>query len=384
MRRILGGILIASVVCLDAKETLKVLANQQDFTLGAAAGLTFFAVNQPYKDLLRQEYNTVVSEYQMKFGQLQPERGAYRWIASDSLVAFAEHNGMKVRGHCLVWHKEASFLATGTFTREEMLAILKEHIHEVVGRYRGKIPQWDVVNEAISNNPDSLYRDTFLFRTMGIDYIDSCFRWAREADPDVQLYYNEYWNEGLGPKSDKTFEFVKGLKERGVPIDGVGLQCHFRYDSLPSFADMDTNIKRLAGLGLQVAFTEVDYRIRPPATDSQLAIQKKDYQGTLEVCLANPNCRTFIIWGVADDYSSWIPSSYPGWGEALPFGKNFQPKPAYDGLWESLAARVPGVSIGKPPARKPAPAGHGYAPGLLYLGLWDLLGRREPVGGIIR
>ncbi len=259
-----------------------------------------FLFGKPFRPTLKQEFNALVAEYQMKFGQIQSTRGDYNWTAPEKMLAFADSNGMKLRGHTLVWHKEAGFLATTEFSRDTMFAILKEYIHAVVGRYKGRIPQWDVVNEAISNNPDSLYRDTFLFRRMGIEYIDSCFRWAREADPDVQLFYNDYWNEGLGVKSDKTYNLVKGLQERGVPIDGVGLQCHFRYDSLPRFDDMDANIKRLAALGLKVAFTEVDFRVPLPATPEALQKQKEDYQGTLAVCLANSNCNTFIIWGLTD------------------------------------------------------------------------------------
>jgi endo-1,4-beta-xylanase len=232
-----------------------------------------------------------------------------------------------------------------------------------------------VVNEAISNNPDSTYRDTFLFRRMGIEFIDSCFRWAREADPDVQLFYNDYWNEGLGVKSDKVYNLVKGLKERGVPIDGVGLQCHFRYDSLPTFADMDANIKRLAQLGLKVAFTEVDYRLPLPATPEALAKQKEDYQGTLAVCLANPNCKTFVIWGVTDAYS-WIPASYPGWGAGLLLDSAYAPKPAYDGIWTGLGGIADGIiGAAAPTSRGARP----FVPGRFGWGSWDALGRTREI-----
>lgn len=353
-----------------ARETLRQLAEKRGVLIGAASGDGFNASDARYKTILKQEFNAVVSEYQMKFGQIQPSRGVYNWGPSDNLLAFADLNAMQLRGHCLVWHKEASFLDKTEFSRVEMFSILKDHIHKVVGRYKGKIPQWDVVNEAVSNHPDSLYRDTFLFRRMGIEFIDSCFRWAREADPDALLFYNEYWNEGLGIKSDKTYNLVKGLKERGVPIDGVGLQCHFRYDSLPKFTEMDANIKRLAALGLQVAFTEVDYRIQLPATPAQLARQKEVYQGTMAVCLANPGCKTFMLWGFTDAFS-WIPGYYAGWGDALPFDANYQAKPAYDGLWESLANPSVGLYL-----RNVRVYRAGRMRGFPMSGMWDVLGRR--------
>lgn len=356
---------------VHARDALRDLADKKGLLFGAAAGTPFFGRDSvPFKAALKREFNLVVAEYQMKFGQMQPTRGDFNWAAADRMLAFADTNKMTLRGHCLVWHKEAAWLETTAFTREEMYAILKEHILAVVGRYKGRIPQWDVVNEAISNNPDSTYRDTFLFRRMGIEFIDSCFRWARQADPDVQLYYNEYWNEGLGIKSDKTYELVKGLKERGVPIDGVGLQCHFRHDSLPTFADMDANIKRLAALGLNVAFTEVDYRVPIPATAEALQKQNEDYAGTLAVCLANPNCRTFVIWGVTDAFS-WVPKSYPGWGAALILDSAYVPKPAYNGLYAGLGGDpigilVPGsrITIKAPPS------------GTLLFGTRNALGRR--------
>lgn len=358
-----------------AKESLRDLADKQGIMLGAAAGTAFFGRDSTvFRAHLKQEFNALVAEYLMKFGQIQPTRGDFNWAGPDRMLAFADANGMKLRGHCLVWHKEAAWLATTEFSREEMYAILKEHILTVVGRYKGKIPQWDVVNEAISNNPDSTYRDTFLFRRMGIEFIDSCFRWARQADPDVQLFYNDYWNEGLGVKSDKVYDLVKGLKERGVPIDGVGLQCHFRYDSLPTFADMDANIKRLAQLGLKVALTEVDYRIQLPATPDALEKQKQDYQGTVQVCLANPNCKTVMIWGVTDA-NSWIPASYPGWGAGLLLDSAYAPKPAYDGVWTGLGGVSDGVLVPVPSRRASRP----FMPGGFGPEWRDALGRAREI-----
>jgi GH35 family endo-1,4-beta-xylanase len=220
-------ILGCALITASAGKSLRDLADAKGILFGAAAGTPFFTADTLLKANLKREFNGLVAEYQMKFGQLQPTRGAYNWTAPDKMLAFADSNGMELRGHCLAWHKEAGWLESGEFSREEMFAILKDHIHTVVGRYKGR-------------------------------------------------------------------------KERGVPIDGVGLQCHFRYDSLPAFEDMDANLKRLAGLGLSAAFTEVDFRIPVPATPEALEKQAEDYRKTLEVCLANPNCRTFVIRGVSD------------------------------------------------------------------------------------
>jgi endo-1,4-beta-xylanase len=319
-------------------ETLRQLADAKGIAFGVAAGDDFWAADGRFQTVAKREFNMLVAEYIMKLGKIHPRPIEYEWRFADSLERFTAMHGMKLRGHCLLWHKEAGWLEKVTYPRDSTLMLIKEYIDSVVGRYRGKIPQWDVVNEAISNKTDSLYRDTFLFRRLGIDYIDSAFHWARAADSNVKLFYNEYGNEGMGLKSQKTYDFVKGLKERGVPIDGIGLQCHFDNDSVPSFDSIAVNMKRLADLDLDIAITEVDFRISLPADSAKLAKQKANYLGLMKTCLDNPRCKTFLVWGLTDT-TSWVPINIKGSGAPLLYGNSYEPKPAYYGIWEALAGR---------------------------------------------
>jgi endo-1,4-beta-xylanase len=214
-----------------------------------------------------------------------------------------------------------------------MIAILKEHITTVVGRYRGQIEAWDVVNEAIGS--DGKLRDSIWLETIGPDYIDMAFEWAHKADPKAKLFYNDYSNEGKNTKSDAIFKMVKGMVERGVPINGVGLQMHIDLLDPPNWKDVADNMQRLSDFGFEVHITEMDVRIQQPVTENQLTKQANIYYNAMQTCLNATNCKAFVMWGFTDLYS-WIPGSFPGYGSALIFDEFFNPKPAYDALMQVL------------------------------------------------
>ena len=319
-------------------QSLRGAAFNRKILIGAAAAPEYIRRDPQYASTLGREFSALTPENTMKFGPLEPTQGTFQFDDADFLVNFAEANGMQVRGHTLVWHNELpQWLLGGNFTREELIAIIREHISTVVGRYRGHVYAWDVVNEAIDDQTGQL-RGTIWSKGIGPDYIDMAFRFAREADPNAKLIYNDYGGDGLGKKSDAIYALVKGMKERGVPIDGVGLQSHFPLDGPPHAADVDANMKRLAALGLQVQITELDIRMAVPATDANLERQADEYRGYLETCLANSNCTMFVMWGFTDKYS-WIPDRYPGKGAALIFNEQYQPEPAYSALLDVLEGK---------------------------------------------
>jgi endo-1,4-beta-xylanase len=194
---------------------------------------------------------------------------------------------------------------------------------------------WDVVNEAIDDGGNM--RDSIWLRVIGPDYIEMAFRWAREADPHAKLLYNDYSGEDMGHKANKIYELVKDLKARGVPLDGVGLQMHFEAGKYPKVQDMAANMRRLGELGLEVHVTELDLRVNEPFTPEKLEQQARAYREILEVCLAAPNCRDFIMWGLTDRHS-WVPGFFKGTGAALIFDEALQPKPAYFSLIDALRA----------------------------------------------
>ncbi|MDB5106461.1 MAG: glycoside hydrolase family 10 [Fibrobacteres bacterium] len=325
----------ASARSVSAQETLGSLARKRGVYVGAAVGGAFWGGDARYRETLKREFNIMVAENAMKFDQVEPKRNQFSWKQADDLAAFAQANGMALRGHNLVWHQSSGWIEAATgMERADMLTALKTHIDSVVGRYRGRILEWDVVNEAVDDNAG--LRNTFWRQRIGDDYLDSAFTWAHKADPAALLFYNDYSGEGMGGKSDRIYALMKGMKDRGVPIHGVGLQCHFAASKSFSATDIDKNMKRLGALGLRVSITELDFRVTLPADSAGLAIQRDNYALLLNACLANPNCKSFLTWGFTDAYS-WVPGFFPGTGDALPFDKDYKPKPAYDGMKRVLA-----------------------------------------------
>ena len=316
-----------------AADTLRAYAAQQGKLIGVAVnnGLVREA---EYAEVLAREFNLLTTENAMKWSLIQPERYRYDWAGADELVNFAIANGMKVRGHTLIWQQQMpNWLKYQDWSREELLTIMKEHITNVVGRYRGRVDIWDVVNEAIIQK--GVIITPFWSKQLGTDYIDLAFQMAHEADPDALLFYNDYNADDMGAKSNGVYALVKGMKERGIPIDGVGMQFHIELNYLPKLDEVSQNMKRLGELGLQVHITELDIRIKGSPTPELLEQQAQNYRDILNVCLNEPNCTAFIMWGMTDKYS-WIPQTRQGYGSALIFDENYLPKPAYQALLDAI------------------------------------------------
>jgi len=317
--------------------SLRELASQRGLLFGAGVTAQQLA-EESYGGLVAREFNQITADNAMKFKSLQPIRNVFDFKVADKLVAFAQENDMVVRGHTLVWHSQlSSWVENGNFTRDEMIAILKDHVTTVVSHYRGQVAYWDVVNEAVNDGDGSL-RDTVWLKAIGPEYIDMAFQFAHEADPDAKLFYNDYNNEDMGMKSTAIYNLVKGMVERGVPIDGVGLQMHLILESPPQKADVIENMTRLGDLGLEVNITELDVRMKVPASDKDLSDQATVYSDMMQACLSVSNCKVFTIWGFSDRLS-WIPQFFDGYGSALIFDENFNPKPAYVALMNALAQK---------------------------------------------
>jgi GH35 family endo-1,4-beta-xylanase len=340
-------LLSLSLAIVAEAQTLRAAADARGLRIGAAVNMSPFRNEAAYTQTLGREFNMLVAENAMKFDAMHPAQNTYNFTDADALVAYAEANNMTVRGHTLVWHSQIpGWLTGGNFTRDQVIAIMRDHIMTVVGRYRGRILAWDVVNEAVSDNNGQMRTDSFWHQRIGPEYIAMAFQFAREADPDAILYYNDYSAEGSGAKSDAVFNLVSGLLNQGVPIDGVGWQMHqinpFRIQQAHR-----TNAQRLGSLGLEVSITEMDVRISLPTTAQELSEQALAYRDLVEFCLAQPNVKTLVTWGFTDKYS-WIPGFFSGFGDALIFDMNYQPKPAYTSMLSALGA---------PPPPLPAPTG---------------------------
>lgn len=307
--------------------------------IGAAAGRYFGAttgLGVKYNQVLAREFNVLTPENDMKHERLQPSRGVFDFTRADAMVEFAEQQGMKVRGHTLVWHNQnASWLADRSWTAEEAAALLDEHVTTVVGRYRGRVAAWDVVNEAVDDR--GVLRPTPWAGGAGRSYIEQAFRAARAADPDALLFYNDYSLEWPGPKQDSVFALLRDLRERGVPVDGIGFQGHFEVGGgTPSRHALRVAFDRFAALGLRVHVTELDIRVPVPATAGSLQTQAQNYRDVFEVCAQTPACDMVVTWGFTD-LDSWVPGHFPGKGAALLFDASIEPKPAYWAVHDLLS-----------------------------------------------
>lgn len=329
------GLLVAA----RTGSALRDLAAPFGLLMGTAADASLLP--QPaYSQALGREYGLIVPENDLKFAETEPAAHQFNYCGGDQLLAFAQANGMKMRGHNLVWELDLpGWLTGGSYTAAQASSILQEHINAVVGHYKGQLVDWDVVNEAISDTAPYGLKASYWLTQLGSNYVDMAFQWAHAADPNAKLFYNDYSGEGLGGKSDAIYNYVKGMLSRGVPINGVGLQMHVTPGNVPSHANIAANMARLAALGLEVHISEMDVQLpvdaNGNASASNLAAQATTYQNVLAACQVAPNCTGFLTWGFSDAHS-WIPSTYPGYGAALPLDANYQPKPAYAALSGNL------------------------------------------------
>ena len=317
--------------------------------------------------LVKREFNTISPENVLKWALVHPQPDRYDFAPSDAYVAFGERNGMFVVGHTLVWHSQVPAWvfqdAQGQpLSRDALLARMKEHIHTVVGRYKGRIKGWDVVNEAL--NEDGTLRETPWLKFIGPDYIAKAFEYAHEADRSVEVYYNDY-NLDYAAKRDGAVRLVRSLLDRGIPVRAIGSQEHLKLTT-PSAAAVDSSIRAFAALGVKVNLTELDIDLLPPATrntgadvsmragpapnlnpyaaglpDSMQQALARRYEDLFRVYLANQDAIDRItFWGVADG-ESWLNgwpvpgrTSYP-----LLFDRQLKPKPAYEHVTALVRAR---------------------------------------------
>ncbi|MET7680096.1 endo-1,4-beta-xylanase [Streptomyces sp. NPDC005423] len=326
-----GAAMFLTAPAAHAADTpLRDLAAAQGKVIGTA--VTGSKLTGTYGSVTGTQFSSLTPGNAMKWGTVEPTQGSFDWSEADQIVAFAQAHHQQVRGHTLVWHNQnPGWLTNGSWTTAQLSTLLQNHISTEVGRYKGAITAWDVVNEAF--NEDGTLRPTLWSNGLGSGYIAQALTWAHAADPDAKLYINDYNVEGVNAKSTALYNLVKSLKAQGVPIDGVGLQAHLVLGQVPS--TLQQNIQRFADLGVDVAITELDVRMQLPATNASLAQQKADYKSVVAACAAVTRCVNVTVWGFTDS-DSWVPSTFPGYGAATPYDENYAPKPAYYGIAEAL------------------------------------------------
>jgi endo-1,4-beta-xylanase len=331
------------------------------FLVGAALNQNQFTEqDQRGAAIVKAQFNTITSENVLKWEQVHPRLGQYDFALPDKYVEFGERNAMFVVGHTLVWHQQTprwvfEDVAGAPVSRDTLLARLRDHIQTVVGRYRGRVKGWDVVNEAVDE--DGTLRKTPWLSIIGEDYVVRAFEFAHEADPAAELYYNDYSVENA-PKRTGVIALIRKLQAAGVPVAAVGLQGHNKM-TWPTVAQQDSTLAAFAALGVKVNITELDIDVLPAATGNQAAgvtpsaapaAEVNPYVAVLpdsvQQALARRYAELFGVymkyrdviervtfWGVTDG-DSWL-NGWPVRGRTsypLLFDRAGQPKPAFDAV----------------------------------------------------
>jgi endo-1,4-beta-xylanase len=308
-------------------------------------------------DLVTRQFNSITPENLLKFESIQRQPGLFTFDAQDRYVAFGAARGMAVIGHTLVWHSQTpAWVWAGTdgglTDRATMLERMHTHIATVVGRYKGRIRGWDVVNEAL--NDDGTLRDSPWRRGIGDDYIARAFEFARQADPGAELYYNDFNLASRPAKRAGAIRIIRDLQQRGLRIDAVGEQGHWRLES-PTTAEIDQTISELRATGLKVMITELDVNLLPPAgpptpgqppspaanpyvtglpDDVQQALARR-YADAFRVMLTHrDDIARVTFWGVSDG-DSWL--NRGRMNHPLLWDRQRQPKPAFDEVAQVLS-----------------------------------------------
>ncbi len=339
-----------------------------DFYVGAAINTAQITGLDTRGDaLIAAQFNSISPENCLKWENVHPQPDRYDFTIPDQYVAFGEKHHMFIVGHNLVWHNQVPAWVFhddkgNLLTRDALLARMRDHIRTVVGRYKGRIQSWDVVNEAL--NEDGTLRQSMWEKIIGDDYIAKAFEYAHEADPQAQLNYNDY-NIENDPKRAGAIALITKLKSKGVPIATVGIQGHDNLTT-PSIEQQDAAIEAFAKLGVKVAITELDIDVLPKATQQQTAdatlriaqnLALNPYVNGLPDAVQQQLARRYAdlfavflkhrdvvnrvtLWGVTDadswrnDWPVKGRTSYP-----LLFDRAGQPKPAFNAVVQVAAAR---------------------------------------------
>ncbi len=329
---------------------------KENFYIGVAVNENQILENDSLEATrIENEFNSITAENIMKSMFIHPVKDSFDFKLTDKFVALGEKNNMFIHGHTLIWHSQLSPWFTEIKDSTEMANAMEHHIKTIVGRYKGKINSWDVVNEAL--NEDGTLRKTVFLDVLGEDYLPLAFKWAFEADANTELYYNDY-NMTNEEKRNGAIKMIKHIQEKGIKVDGIGMQGHWGLEK-PSIEDIEKSILDYASLGVKVAITELDINVLPSPWDLVGADVNQNFEGSkkmnpypknlsdsIQTKFANRYQDIFKLflkhqdkisrvtfWGV-NDGQSWL-NDWPIKGRTnypLLFDRELKPKAAYDSI----------------------------------------------------
>ncbi len=351
------------------------------FTIGVALNQRNIA-DESQTALVKKEFNSVTAENDWKPGEIHPKEGVWNFEKADKIADFCRQNGIKMRGHCLCWHSQ---FADWMFVNKKGKPVkkkvfyerLRDHIHTIMNRYKDVVYAWDVVNEAMADDnagprwgfgrggqEPSPYRQSRAFQLCGDEFIAKCFEFAREADPDVLLFYNDYSCVDNG-KRERIYNMVKKMKDAGVPIDGIGMQGHYNI-YFPDEDQLEKAIVRFKELVKHIHITELDLRMNNES-GGQLMFSRgeaKPMPGYMNTLQTDQYARLFKVFrkhaDVIDNVTFWNLGDKDSWlgvnNHPLPFDENYKPKACYRAIRDfdpELDKRVPKEDFVANPLNQP-------------------------------
>lgn len=328
---------------------LKALAAQHNVELGNFA-ISNYLQDPRYSSILSSQYNLALIDntpnWYFTDGGLRPTPTSYNFATMDTVVRYAEQHHMAMQAHHLVWGEEKwlpDWLKNGNYTPDQLMNLMQQHITSVVGRYKGHIQEWSVVNEAFTRN-QHVYglHDWWADHTGSTAYIDQAFIWAHQADPSAKLILNDFDNEHFNPVSDAMYDYIRDAKARGIPIDGIGMQMHIDGTHPPDEVEVAQNMRRFAALGVGVYVTEFDVNMSAVAAPDAARdnIEAGIYYSMARACIDSGACHSFSELGITDK-ETWYNYMGPSTADARPlmFDQNYKPKPAYYAFRNALAQK---------------------------------------------
>ena len=325
--------------------SLKSLAASKNIQLGNFA-MPKLLNEKPYTDILTSQFDFVLVDNQPNWhftdADLRPSPTTFNFSRVDQVVNFAEQHHMPIQMHHYIWGEEKwlpNWLINGHYNKQQLMDLIHNHIMTMGGRYSGKVREWSVVNEAFTRG-QHMYglHDWWADHIGDQSYIDQSFIWAHQADPHAKLLLNDFNNERMNDTSNAMYNYIKDAKQRGVPIDGIGMQMHIDGTHPPVKDEVVANMKRFGDLGVKVYVTEFDVNMNDVKADSKARdqIQSGIYYEMMRACIESKVCPSFALLGITDK-ETWY-NYLPGTPAARPllFDAVYKPKPAYYSFRDAL------------------------------------------------